>query len=194
MQRLALAPLLVAAAGCVGLRDAFSAHPRVAASAAGQDLTVDQLATWVASAKKIQPKTENFSGIATLYVDYMVFAAQLAKGRHMDDSLLVAQANWPTEAQLKWNRFHDGLAATRAHLTPAQVDSAYQAGDVRLFQHILIQVPASASPPMVEQKRATTEQLLRQTSAGRGTAFGAVARRYSEDPGSKAADGYLAPA
>jgi len=46
---------------------------------------------------------------------------------------------------------------------------------------------------MVEQKRATTEQLLRQTSAGRG-AFGAMARRYSEDPGSKAADGYLAPA
>ncbi len=194
MARLGLVVLLLALAGCGGLRDAFSAHPRVAASAAGQDLTVDQLAGWVANVKKIQPKAENFAGLAAIYVDFMVFASQLAKGRDMDDSLLVAQANWPTESQLKWNRFHDGLAATRAHLTPAQVDSAYQAGDVRLFQHILIQVPASASPPMVEQKRATTEQLLRQTSAGRGTAFGAVARRYSEDPGSKVADGYLAPA
>ncbi len=194
MQRLALAPLLVAAAGCVGLRDAFSAHPRVAASAAGQDLTVDQLATWVASAKKIQPKTENFSGIAMLYVDYMVFAAQLAKGRNMDDSLLVAQANWPTEAQLKWNRFHDQLVAARADLAPAQVDSAYRGGTIRLFQHILVQVPASAAPPLVEQKRAAAERLRREASAQGGAAFATVARRSSEDASSKAAGGYLAPA
>jgi hypothetical protein len=194
MARLGLALLVLVLASCGELRDAFSAHPRVAASAAGQDLTVDQLAGWVASVKKVQPKAENFSGVAAIYVDFMVFASQLAKGRDMDDSLLVARANWPTESQLKWNRFHDRLAAVRAHLTPAQVDSAFLAGDVRVFQHILIQVPASASPPMVEQKRATTAQLLLQASAGHGTAFGAVARRYSEDPGSKAAHGYLAPA
>ncbi len=194
MARLGLALLVLVLASCGELRDAFSAHPRVAASAAGQDLTVDQLAGWVANVKKVQPKAENFSGVAAIYVDFMVFASQLAKGRDMDDSLLVARANWPTESQLKWNRFHDRLAAVRAHLTPAQVDSAFLAGDVRVFQHILIQVPASASPPMVEQKRATAAQLLLQASAGHGTAFGAVARRYSEDPGSKAAHGYLAPA
>ncbi len=114
MARLGLVLLLLALASCGGLRDAFSAHPRLAASAAGQDLTVDQLAGWVANVKKIQPKAENFAGLAAIYVDFMVFASQLAKGRDMDDSLLVAQANWPTESQLKWNRFHDGLAATRA--------------------------------------------------------------------------------
>src|SRR3989442_8233150 len=86
----------------------------------------------------------------------MVFGAQLAKGRNMDDSLLVLQANWPAAAQLKWNRFHDRLVAARADLTPAQVDSTYRAGTVRLFQHILIQVPANAPPPAVGGKPALT--------------------------------------
>jgi hypothetical protein len=60
-----------------------------------------------------------------------------------------------------------------------------------LFQHILIQVPASATPQDVEHKRTETEKLLRQTSSQHGSNFSALARRYSEDPGSKGAGGYL---
>ena len=194
MQRLGLALVVMALAGCGALRDAFSAHPRVAATAAGQDLTVQQLATWVAGVKRIQPKVQNFAGLAAVYVDYMVFAAQLAKGRNMDDSLLVLEANWPAVAQLKWNRFHDRLLAARAEVTPAEIDSTYLAGTVRLFQHLLIQVPASAAPPLVERKRALTEQLLHQVSAQHGAGFAALARRYSEDPGSKSSGGYLSVA
>jgi len=194
MQRLSLALVIVPLAGCGALRDAFSAHPRIAATAAGQDLTVQQLATWVVGVKRVQPKVQNFAGLAAVYVDYMVFAAQLAKGRNMDDSVLVLQANWPAAAQLKWNRFHDQLVAARAELTPAQVDSTYRAGTVRLFQHILIQVPASAAPPLVERKRALSEQLLHEAAAQHGTGFAALARRYSEDPGSKSGGGYLSVA
>src|SRR5439155_9614598 len=96
---------------------------------------------------------------------------------------------------LKWNRFHDKLVAARADLAPAQVDSAYRAGTIRLFQHILVQVPASAAPPLVEQKRAAAEWLRREASAqGGAAAFATVARRSSEDASSKAAGGYLAPA
>jgi parvulin-like peptidyl-prolyl cis-trans isomerase-like protein len=191
MRRLGSALFTVALAGCGVLGDAFSAHARVAASAAGQTLTVEQLATWAVHAKKFQPKAETFAALATIYVDYMVYAAQVAKGADLDDSLLVLKANWPLVSQVKWDRFHEQLLATRSHLTPAQLDSTYQAGDIRLFQHILLQVPAGASPTVIERKRVAMERVLREATAKHGTNFAALARHYSEDPGSKTQGGYL---
>jgi hypothetical protein len=191
MRQLGSALVMVALAGCGVLGDAFSAHERVAASAAGQTLTVEQLATWVAHAKKVQPKAETVTALATIYVDFMVYAAQVAKGADLDDSLLVLKANWPLVSQVKWDRFHEQLLASSSRLTPAQVDSAYRAGDVRLFQHILLQVPAGASPAVIEQKRVEMQRLLGQATAKHGTNFAALARVYSEDPGSKPQGGYL---
>jgi hypothetical protein len=191
MRRFGTALMLIMLAGCGALRDAFSAHERVVASAAGQDLTVEQLATWVANSKKIQPKVETFAALATIFVDYMVYAAQLAKGTDLDDSLLVYKANWPLVSQVKWDRFHEQLLATRPRPTVSEVDSAYQAGDIRMFQHILLQVAAGASPSVIEQKRIQMDRILRD--AKRGANFAALARAHSEDPGSKPMGGYLMP-
>jgi hypothetical protein len=191
MRRLGCTLLLMALTGCGALRDAFSAHPRVAASAAGQDLTVEQLVTWGSHAKKFQPKPENFTAVATIYVDYTVYAVQVAKGANLDDSSLVLKANWPLVSQFKWNRFHESLVSTRSQIAPTQVDSAYQAGDIRLFQHILLQVPAGASPQVIEQKRLELERVLREATAKRGTNFAALARFYSDDAGSRPLGGYL---
>ena len=67
---LAMAALVTAGTvGCRGIREAFSAHAGVAASAAGQDLTVERLAGWVAHVKRAQPSAKNFTAIASLYVD-----------------------------------------------------------------------------------------------------------------------------
>jgi PPIC-type PPIASE domain len=191
MRRLGCTLLLLTLTGCGALRDAFSAHERVAASAAGQDLTVEQLASWVVHAKKVQPKAETFTALATIYVDYMVYVAQVAKGADLDDSLLILKANWPMVSQVKWDRFHEQLVAVRSHLTLAQVDSAYRAGDIRLFQHILLQVPAGASPTVIEQKRVAIERLLREATAQHGANFAALARFNSDDPGSRPLGGYL---
>ena len=178
-------------AACSGWRDAFSAHADVVASAAGESLTAEQLARMVADVKRVQPKAEQMTILASVYVDYMVFAAQLVKGRNLDDSLLVLRANWPVVSQLKWGHYHDQILAARGGLTPAAVDSAYAAGNVRLFQHILIQVPSTAAPKDVARKREQAEQVLQQVRGQRGAVFAAVARRVSDDPGSKTRGGYL---
>ncbi|HUL02994.1 MAG TPA: peptidylprolyl isomerase [Gemmatimonadales bacterium] len=191
MRRLSPVLLGVTVVACGAMRDAFSAHPDIAASAAGQDLSVEQLAGWVARAPKLEPKRENVAAVAALYVDYMVYGAQLARGVNLRDSALVLATNWPLVSQIKWDKYHEQLTQARTHVIAGQVDSAYAAGDVRLLQHILIQVTASAAPPEVEQKRALAERLLREASAQHGAKFGTLARRYSEDPGSKDHDGYL---
>src|SRR5436309_6620005 len=191
MRRLGLVVAVLTLAGCGALRDAFSAHPAVAGTAAGQTLTVARLAELAGRAKKVPLRTEAVTGLTTVYLDYAVFAVELARGRNMDDSALVLEANWPNVAQLRWEHYHDQLVAARAKLTPAQTDSAYHAGDVRLFQHILVSVPPSAASKVEQDKKQQAEGLLRQVQAQRGANFSQLAKRYSEDPGSKSRGGYL---
>src|SRR5437773_1222659 len=191
MRRSGLVVAVLTLAGCGALRDAFSAHPEVAGTAAGQTLTVARLAELAGRAKKVPLRPEAVSGLTTVYLDYAVFAVALARGRNMDDSALVLEANWPNVAQLRWEHYHDHLVAARAKLTADQTDSAYHAGDVRLFQHILVSVPPSAASTVEQDKKQQAEGLLRQVQAQRGANFSQLAKRYSEDPGSKSRGGYL---
>src|SRR5438477_175360 len=191
MRRWGLVFAILALAGCKALGDAFSAHPQVAGSAAGQTLTVSRLAELAGRAKKVPLRPQALTGLTTIYLDYAVFAHELARGRDMADSALVLQANWPNVAQLRWEHYHDQLIAARAKLTRDQTDSAYRAGAVRLFQHILVSVPPSAAPKVEQDKKHQAEGLLRQVEARHGSNFSQVAQRYSEDPGSKSRGGYL---
>src|SRR5438046_4698417 len=191
MRRLGLVLAVLALAGCTALRDAFSAHPQVAGTAAGQTRTVARLGELAGRAKKVPLRPQALTSLTTIYLDYAVFAHELARGRDMDDSALVLQANWPNVAQLRWEHYHGQLIAVRARLTPDQTDSAYRAGAVRLFQHILVSVPPSAAPKLEQDKKHQAEGLLRQVEARHGTNFSQVAHRYSEDPGPKSRGGYL---
>src|SRR2546421_347401 len=150
---------VLALAGCSALRDAFSAHPEVVGSAAGQTLTVARLGELAGRAKKVPLRPQALTSLTTIYLDYAVLAHELASGRDMDDSALVLQANWPNVAQLRWEHYHDQLIAVRARLTRDQTDSAYRAGAVRLFQHILVSVPPSAAPPLEEVRDSFRTEL-----------------------------------
>src|SRR5947199_6815947 len=146
MVRLAWICSVLVLAGCSALQDAFSAHAQVAGTAAGQTLTVDRLAHVVGHAQRIPIRPDVLTGVANVYLDYAVFATELGRGRDLHDSALVLAAQWPVVAQLKWERYHDQLIVTRGKLTPAQADSAFQSGNVRLFQHILLRLPTIAGP------------------------------------------------
>jgi hypothetical protein len=190
MRRLSLVLLVLMVAGCDALKDAFSARAENVSTANGPVLTVDQLAQLAGSGKQVPLDPISLSRLAHVWVDYALFAQALAKGQNLRDSATMAEAMWPLVSQLKWERFHEKLIAPRAKLSDQQVDSAYQAGEARLFQHILFQVPSSAAPTIDAQKRRQADQVLPQARSA-GSRFGQLASRYSEDPGSKARGGSL---
>src|SRR5438105_15480398 len=138
MRRWGLVFAILALAGCKALGDAFSAHPQVAGSAAGQTLTVSRLAELAGRAKKVPLRPQALTGLTTIYLDYAVFAHELARGRDMADSALVLQANWPNVAQLRWEHYHDQLIAARAKITLDHTDLAYRAGPIPLVTHNLV--------------------------------------------------------
>jgi hypothetical protein len=175
---------------CGSLRDAFSAHAADAATAAGQSLPAEQLAGWASQVKGMPLQADNLSRLAGIWVNYTLFANTLASGKPLDDSALVLEAMWPLVSQAKWDHFREKLAVGRTTMTPVQVDSAYDAGQIRAFQHILLQVTANASPDVVAGIKSRLQGILVQIQASHGANFAALARKYSED-GTKNSGGYL---
>jgi hypothetical protein len=116
---------VLALAGCGVLRDTFSAHPQVAGTAAGETLSVQRLASVVGHAQRYPVSPDVVNGVASIYLDYDIFAVNLGRGRDLHDSALVAAAQWPLVAQLKWERYHDRLTTSRGKLTQTEADSAF---------------------------------------------------------------------
>lgn len=180
---------LVTVTGCSGLRDALTAHQDVVARAAGQQLTVNQLAQLIAPIKQIPLNRAVVDRLADLWVDYQLLGQEAAQGDSLLDSATVMEASWPVAMQKIVDRYHDSLIVARAVVTDRQVDSAYNAGDVRWLDHILIRVPQDTTAAFKEAKRRVAEGLLAQLK--HGASFAKLAEAKSEDPGSKQAGGSL---
>lgn len=182
--------LAMVGGGCNVLRDAFSAHPGAAARAAGQTLSVERLAELASRVKGMPLEQANLARLAGAYLDYMLFAMAQVQGDSLEDTAIIGRAMWPTISQLKYDHFVERLRVGTA-LKGAQLDSAYTAGELRAFQHILISVPPNAAPPVVQQKQAQINTIWRTLVSTGGANFAAVAARSSEDPVSKRMGGWL---
>src|SRR6267142_1463743 len=142
MRRLSLVLLALTSLtlfGCDALRDAFSPRADVVARANDQTLTVDRLAGWAGESKQVPLDPLTLTRVSRYWVEYTLFAEALADGKNLRDSATAAAAMWPVVSRLKWQRFHDRMVTGR-DLTPPQLDSAYQSGPYRVFQHILFRV------------------------------------------------------
>jgi hypothetical protein len=176
---------LVVVSGC-SLKDVFSGHQDVVATASGQELTVERVASMIAPAKSVPLRREIVDRIADMWVDYELLAQAVASGDSLLDSATVENASWPAVVSQLATAYHDSLVKPPA-VKPAQVDSAYNGNDHRLVSHILVALRQDTSAASKAAKRRTVQGYLDQLHHGAN--FADLARRVSEDPGSKAQGG-----
>lgn len=187
MRRLWLVVTMVALAGCN--RDFFKPAAGTAATAESSKLTSERLAEYLGEAKGAQLNTETADFITNVWVDYSLFAQAVASGEKLADSTTIAEAMWPQITELKATIWHDSLMAQRIKITPESISQLYDAGDIRVIQHLLIRQSASATP---EEKAAAQKQAQKAIAAVKaGTPFAQVASQVSQDPGSARDGGFL---
>ena len=178
--------------GCQAFREMFTARPEVAAEAKGQVLRVERLAQLMTSIKGVPLTREATGFIANMWVDYTLFAQAVAAGRNLADSATAAQALWPDLAEARGEHWHDTLIAHRDALKPQVADSLYKADSLRIIQHILVRLAPNAEPPVRDAARRKADRLYAQLKAGAN--FAELAKKESDDPGTKLEGGYLPPA
>jgi hypothetical protein len=185
-----LVAALPLAAGC-SLGKAINAHKDEVASAAGKELKVDEAATMLAANPQLPATPDLVREVAERWVDYTLLATAYAE----DSSLAVLDLDKLTQQQ------RDQMVVARLFQSAVKVDTAYsdaqleqawqtQGGGVQVHaRHILLRAPADATPAQRDSVHRLAES-IRQQAAG-GADFAALARQYSEDPGSKAQGGEL---
>ncbi len=178
---------VVLVAGC-SIRDALSGHQDVVATAAGQELTVDRVAQMIAPARSVPLRRDIVDRVADMWVDYQLLAQAVAHGDSLLDSATVEAASWPSMVQQLVSAYHDSLVR-KPTPTQAQVDSAFNANGYRYISHILVAVRADTTPAVKEAKRRVAQGYLDQVR--HGADFAALARRVSDDRGSKENGGSL---
>lgn len=184
-KRFALVAVLALVAGC-SLKDALSGHQDVVATAAGQELTVERVASMIAPAKSVPLRREVVSRVADMWVDYQLLAQAVAKGDSLTDSATIRAASWPAVVEAMIGVYHDSVVA-KNHPSPAQIDSAYNGNDYRYVSHILVRTPDTTAATKAAKRRIAMGYL---NQVHHGTDFAQLASRVSEDPGSKAGGGF----
>lgn len=191
MHRLLILALLLAASGCADFRKLFTSRANVAAEAGDQELPAARLAALMRGAGGTPINQETAEFVANVWVDYALFAEAAAEGKLLVDSATVSAAMWPEIAEARTSRWHDLLASRRPPVGEGAADSIYGGQEVRVFQHILFSTPAGAPPAAKAGARKQAERAVSQIK--RGSDFGDLAGKLSQDPGSARDAGFLPP-
>ncbi len=166
LPHLALAAVLGLALPACNLRDAMSADVSVVARAGAQQLRVDELAEMLAVAKTAGLRPEIVERWAQLWIDYSLFAQQMAAGDSLIDTGLVRRAMWFDIDSIRVDRFHAYLVDSLVDFDGAFVDSAFAAGDHRMLDVVLLEARPDLAPPQRDARRQEASALRARLAAG----------------------------
>lgn len=168
---------------CENLRDAFSAQPDLVSTAAGRRLTTDRMLSLMNAVPTGTVTAEGAEYVANLWVDLQLFAHARVSGDLDADSAAVGRVQWSDLTRAVLAAWHDTLVAKRG---APSVDSAYDAGTARLFQHILV-APGGMAPRDTAAARQKIGGML--TRIRGGTSFGEFTSQNTD--ATRSDSGYL---
>ena len=183
---LALVVGVAAVSGCNSFRDVFTSHAETAARVGSRELKSARVAELISKLGGPNANPQAAELITAFWVDFSLFADQVAAGSLKTDSVTMNRLMWPQIAEHKVTSWHDSLVARRPGVSAAAADSVFNSGDLRLFQHILF-MPGGATAADTAKAKVSADKVLPQAKTGN---FGKLAAQYSSD-GSKADNGYL---
>jgi hypothetical protein len=190
MRRVGLAALVagIALTGCGSFRDVFTSHADTAARVGTRELKSSRVAEIISRIGRGNANPQAAELVTGIWADISLYADALAAGTFKPDSVTIERLMWQELAEARVNAWHDSVVARRAAVSPATADSLYNAGQIRLFQHILFMAAGPKAADTAKAK-ATADKVLPQAKKGD---FGKLAAQYSAD-GSKNDAGYLPP-
>ncbi len=172
--------------GCDGFREALTAHVDIAARAGDQELTVERLASLLASTDA--PITAEFGRtVADVWVNYHLLAHAAARGDSLTAIEDIDEAMWPVIAQAKASRWHQQVVENMPGLDTTVSETRYARGDLLAAQHVLLFVPED-QPEARDSLRVRAAQIRAQITPAN---FREMARQHSDDNASAQRGGEL---
>ncbi|HSG07629.1 MAG TPA: peptidylprolyl isomerase [Longimicrobiales bacterium] len=163
----------------------------VVARAGKQDLTVDQTVQLLVDQENLPNQVEVVRALADLWVDYTLLASAVAADSTLGSLSLEPMVRQQLEQEMIF-QLMDSVIQVDTVITDEDLRVAYEqeAPDAVIgARHILLSYPQQATQAQRDSVRATLDGIRRRVVAGER--FDALARQYSEDPGSAAMGGDL---
>lgn len=177
--------------GCGSFSKALTAHTDVVARASGKELKVDEAARLLASNAQIPADAQVVQTLADMWVDYTLLATAAAEDTNLSvldmDKLIEPQREQILMLKLRDQAVHPDTVLTEQQI---QQQWAQQGPGTEIHvRHILLRIPTEATPAQRDSIRKVAEQLRARAAAGED--FAALAKQYSQDPGSAQQGGDL---
>jgi parvulin-like peptidyl-prolyl isomerase len=184
MKRSSLAVLALSAttlAACGGLKDALTAHVDVVAKAGSQELSVNRLSDLLGNSKLGVPINKDVATLVArdLWVPYQLLALAAARGDSLTDTKAIDAAAAGMVENAKLARFMESVGAKLPVDSGSEASYLGAKGDLYAAHHILLLVPATATPAQKDSIHRKALALRAQVTPAN---FGELAKKNSQDP------------
>jgi hypothetical protein len=140
-------------------------------------------------------KDDSFPGpavantLVSSWINTALLISDLRKGRTFDDSATVDSVILPDADRGTSLQFFQARYRARPAITDAQADSLATAGNVRVFQQIVLRIPPKPDSQVIASLRDKVSSLTKQARGGAD--FTALVKQASQDSLTRANNGYL---
>ena len=173
----------------LGACDSLGAHASVVAKAGSHELSVDRLGNLIGlSAAPVRKDVAR--SIAEVWVDYQLLGEAAAKGDTLGDLKLVDETMVPVIQRARIETLYGQISQAwkDQKVDEAGLEARYNNGEFLAAKHILISITQGSPPDSVARFQAQAMAVRKELNPAN---FGALAAKFSKDPGTATKGGDL---
>ena len=181
----------VAISACEGVGQALTSHTDVLARAAGHELSVEEASRLLIDNPNLPVQADVVEALANIWIDYTLLAEAVVADTTLENVELAGVIRPELDA-IAVRKFRDQVIHPDTSITEEELRARFEEDrpglEVRA-RHVLLQLPADASPAARDSVRAQIEDIRARAAAGED--FPGLASTFSQDQGSAQRGGDL---